>query len=477
MKNFNTRKQWREHVRLAWHGYRVSQWNQLPTLRLLIPVEKQPKFVQECATTQEIRASLCRLEWRIIPKPKRTKWFGCEAIPVESYISIFLVKILLQIPTLADLRRFLVAHPALVWGLGFPLNASSDSVGFDPDVALPTRQHMSHMLANIPNEHLQNLLSCQVAALQKAVGNSFGDVISLDTSVIIAWVKENNPKAYIKEGRFDKTEQPAGDSDCKLGCKRRHNRVTPTEEGRPGSGLPVSVGEFYWGYASGILVTKVPDVGEFVLAEMTQTFDKGDTTYFFPLMKQVEERLGFRPTYFTADAAFDAFYIFDYFHNEGANGFAAIPFSKKGGKPDRTFDENGDPVCDAGLSMSLKMTYNDNTTSIIPYRRQRYACPLLHPRETGQVCPVAHKKWPKGGCTTNIAESVGSRIRHQLDRESELYKQIYKQRTATERLFSQAKAFGIERPKLRNGDAIANVNTMTYLILNLRAGQKILNHK
>ncbi|MCZ7672148.1 MAG: hypothetical protein M5U34_35995 [Chloroflexi bacterium] len=37
--------------------------------------------------------------------------------------------------------------------------------------------------------------------------------------------------------------------------------------------------------------TKVTGVGEFVLAEMTQTFDHGDSTYFLPLMGQVEQRL------------------------------------------------------------------------------------------------------------------------------------------------------------------------------------------
>lgn len=57
------------------------------------------------------------------------------------------------------------------------------------------------------------------------------------------------------------------------------------------------------------MVTKVGGWGEFVLAEMTQTFDKGDTTYFFPLMAQVKERLGRQPRYGAFDAAFDAFYV------------------------------------------------------------------------------------------------------------------------------------------------------------------------
>src|SRR3972149_2919386 len=75
-----------------------------------------------------------------------------------------------------------------------------------------------------------------------------------------------------------------------------------------------------------------PDHGEFVIAEMTQPFNRGDATYFFPLMQQTEERLGYRPRYGTFDAAFDAWYVYAYFYreNEPDFGFAAVPFSEKG---------------------------------------------------------------------------------------------------------------------------------------------------
>jgi len=73
--------------------------------------------------------------------------------------------------------------------------------------------------------------------------------------------------------------------------------------------------------------------------------------------------------------------------------------------------------------------------------------------------------------------SIGARIRYQLDRDSPAYKQIYKQRTATERINSQAVALGIERPKLRNERSIANHNTLTYVLINLRALQRIRRRK
>lgn len=47
---------------------------------------------------------------------------------------------------------------------------------------------------------------------------------------------------------------------------------------------------------------------------------------------------------------------------------------------------------------------------------------------------------------------------------------------AIERINSQAKALGIERPYLRSGSAIANQNTLIYILINLRFLQRIRNH-
>ncbi|RMH77281.1 MAG: hypothetical protein D6683_09180, partial [Actinomyces sp.] len=67
----------------------------------------------------------------------------------------------------------------------------------------------------------------------------------------------------------------------------------------------------------------------------------------------------------------------------------------------------------------------------------------------------------------------GARIRHQLDRNSDRFQQLYAQRTAVERIFSQAVNLGIERPKLRTQAAIANQNTLIYILINLRTMQRI----
>jgi hypothetical protein len=170
-------------------------------------------------------------------------------------------------------------------------------------------------------------------------------------------------------------------------------------------------------------------------------------------------------------------YVYEYFHRDDQPleaGFAAVPLSKRGGRH-RQFDAQGLPLCEAGLAMPLKLTYICRSTRI-EHERGRYACPLLFPEPTGGPCPIQHQKWPKG-CLTTLATSVGARIRHQIDRDGDIYKQVYKQRTATERINSQAVALGIERPKLRNGQAIANQNTLIYVLINLRALHRVRQEK
>ncbi len=117
--------------------------------------------------------------------------------------------------------------------LGFPLVPSSTSPwGFDVDASLPTHRQFTRLLRTLPNPILQVLLDSTVSRLQQALPKdvTFGQAISLDTKHILAWVKENNPKAFLTgDERYDKTRQPAGDHDCRLGCKKRRNQATGTQ--------------------------------------------------------------------------------------------------------------------------------------------------------------------------------------------------------------------------------------------------------
>lgn len=446
-----------------------------------------PRFARESAVANHYLRLLEPLAWDHFPERNLDVIHGFPPVPFAPFVAACLVKLDRQLPYMSRLREYLLQHPALTWLLGFPLVPSRRySWGFDVEASLPSARHFTRLLRRVPNDILQWLLDETVRLIQTELGSevpNFGEAISLDTKHIIAWVRENNPKDYVKD-RYDKSKQPAGDPDCRLGCKRRRNQRAsskappPTPPDNPVPANTISVGEYYWGYGSGVVATKVPDWGEFVLAELTQPFDQSDVSYFLPLMVDVERRLGFRPRFGAFDAAFDAFYVYEHFHREGQDwsaGLAAVPFSQRGGHQ-KTFSAEGLPLCKAGLPMPLKYTFTSRT-GLFPHECNRYACSLVGLEPPADTCPVDHKRWPKGGCTTTMAASIGARLRYQLDRESDLYKEIYKQRTATERINSQAVALGIERPKLRNGQAITNQNTLTYALINLRAVQRIRKRK
>ena len=447
-----------------------------------------PDFVQNSPVAMKYLHLLGSLDWEQLPeRPDHRFSPDLQALSYTPFIAACLVKLDQHLPYMADLRDLLVENPALLWVLGFPLKPSHEFPwGFDASASLPTHRHFNRLLRTLPTQPLQFLLSSSVEHIRKELEPvleadcHFGDCISLDTKHIIAWVKENNPKAYFHEGRYDKSRQPVGDPDCRLGCKSKTNQrkklnaienspmLTPLKNPVPAEGL--EIGEYYWGYGSGVVATRVAEWGEFVLAELTQPFDQPDVSYFNPLLKQVEQRLGFKPRFGALDAAFDAFYVYEYFNTAG--GFAAVPFVERGQRGKRRFDDCGAPFCQADRPMTLKYTFQCKTT-LIPHERGRYVCSLLYPTPTGEACPIQHKNWQKGGCVSTIATSPGARLRYQLDRDSQAYKQVYKQRTATERINSQAVDFGIERPKLRNRISIANQNTLTYILINLHALQRI----
>lgn len=439
---------------------------------------RQPAFVRESAVAQRYIQLLGQLDWQCFPERDLSTDWGVPTVPFAPFVAAYLVQLDQHFQHMSQLRQYLVDHPALLWALGFPLvPAPHLPWGFDPDASLPTQRHFSRILHKIPNPSLQVLLDVTVRLLQlnlATVAPDFGQAISLDTKHILAWVKHNNPKAYVKD-RYDKHQQPIGDADCRLGCKRKRNQRAssaappPTPYDNPVPANTIAVGEYYWGYASGVVATKVHDWGEFVLAELTLPFDQPDVAYFFPLLADTERRLGFRPKFGALDAAYDTFYVYAYFQraeHSWQHAFAAVPLAQRNSTAH--FDANGLPLCKAQLAMPLKHTFFSKT-AFVPHERGRYVCPLQFPEYTADACPINDPHWAKGGCHTTIPTSIGARLRHCIDRDSQLYQGIYKQRTATERINSQATALGIERPHLRNGKAIANRNTLIYILINLRA--------
>ncbi|GIK75608.1 MAG: hypothetical protein BroJett021_45960 [Chloroflexota bacterium] len=455
-----------------------------------LPVDALPKPVRDCPEAMKHLALLGDLDWEHFPeRPTNRAWPGPTPAPRAPFVAAYLVKLEEHLRTFEKLREFLVNHPALVWVLGFPLApADVQPWGFDAARSVPSRKQLGRVLRELDNAALQFLLAASVQCIADALPPDidFGDIIALDTKHIIAWVKENNLKTFVRN-RYDKAQRPKGDPDCRLGCKRKENSApsaqdgdesrsapdaTPTTAGTPASETlpPLSKGEYYWGYASGVVVTKIEELAEVVLADLTQPFDQSDQSYFLPLMQRTENNLGRKPRFGALDKAYDAFYVYEYFHLAG--GFAAVPWADRDAHR-KTFSPEGLPLCEAGLPMPLKSTFWQKSNCLVPHEVGRYICPLVAQTGSATACPVNHPHAAKKGCITSLPTSPGNRVRHELDRQSQAFKRIYNQRSACERINSQALDLGIERPHLRNGRSIANINTLIYVLINLRALRRI----
>src|ERR1700680_1347581 len=267
----------------------------------------------------DYRAFFSLLDWSVVEhwEAQRSSR-GRPAHPESAYLKAFLIRIREGMLYTTQLRRFLLRHPLLVIELGFRLVLDPRApYGFDVEQTLPCEFWLREKLRHFDPALLQALLQATVRALQDEIPG-LGETVAFDVKHIYGWVKENNERAYVPE-RYDKTKRLAGDPDCRLGVKRRTNRELAdgsTEEKK----------ELIWGYGTGVAVSTIADYGTVVLADYTQPFNQGDVTYFRPLYQHTVIALNHFPTHLTADAAFDAWYVYEAPARHG--GMAAVPLKQ-----------------------------------------------------------------------------------------------------------------------------------------------------
>jgi hypothetical protein len=415
------------------------------------------RLIEYDAVVQDYRAFFALLDWHpVLDFQRAPSLRGRPAHPETAYLKAFLVRIREGFAYMTQLRRFLLKHPLLIIELDFHLVLDpNEPYGFLVEQTVPCSYWLREKLHTLDPGVLQALLHATITALQAEIPG-LGETVAFDVKHIYAWVKENNPRVCVKD-RYDPQQQLAGDPDCTLGVKKSTNQEHP-------DGSTTVRKEYVWGYGSGVAAATVPDYGDVVIAEYTQPFNENDVTYYRTLYHRTIVALNQIPTHVTADAAFDAWYVYECAARHG--GIGAVPLNQHG-HPVYERDTDGVPLCPLGLRM--QPTYRFDHTN--GYRAQRFRCPLLFPEPTGQTCD--HAQFAKGkGCVKDVNWELGGQMRVTLDRDGPLYHAIYTQRTSCERINSQAQAIGIERPKVRNCRSVERLNTLIYLIINVRALQR-----
>ena len=429
----------------------------------IIPISQQfdqqtiSKIIAADALVQRYHRLFAWLDWSPADGLASPGGPGRPAHPKSAFAKAFLVRICEKKASMPALRAFLLEHPLLVLELGFrPTLDVQQPYGFDVQHTLPTVRWLNEQLRTFDPRLLADLFQQTVLALQQEIPG-LGEVVSFDVTHIYANVKENNLRQYVPE-RYNPDRQPKGDPDCRLGVKRSTNKEqadsSTTEEK-----------EYLWGYGLGLASATTPDYGDVILAEYTQPFNENDITYFVPLYIQTVAHLGFFPTHITADAAFDAWYVYQTTVFRG--GIAAIPLNSHG-HPESQRAPDGVPLCPIGLRMHP--TYQFSHT--YGYRSQRFRCPLLFPQPNGERCE--YEQFKKGkGCVKDLNWEAGAQMRVTLDRQGPLYQAVYRQRTSTERANSHAKLqFLLDHPLVHNFPSVRHLNTLTCILINLKALQR-----
>jgi hypothetical protein len=409
------------------------------------------RLLEHDALVQRYRQFFALLDWSALDEREAKRCVpGPRPHPEAAYLKAFLIRVCEEKRYMTQVRALLVLD------LGFHLVLDpSQPYGFDVQRTVPSDRWLREKLRRLDPLLLHTLLQATVAALQAEIPG-LGETVAFDVKHIYAWVKENNWRQYVKE-RYDKAHQPPGDPHCKLGVKTSTNQ-------EQADGSTTEVKEYLWGYGSGVAAAITADYGDVVLAEYTQPFNENDITYYRSLYLRTVLALGFYPTHVTADAAFDAWYVYECAARHG--GIGAVPKSQHGHE-EVPRDPDGVPLCPKGLRMHPTYLFTHSNG----FRAQRFRCPLLFPEPTGQRCE--HAQFTKGkGCVKDPNWELGGLMRVLLDRDGPLYQAVYTQRTCCERINSQAQALGIERPKVRNQRSVENLNTLIYVVINVRALQR-----
>ncbi len=136
------------------------------------------------------------IDWEKLPQTTRRKWFGRTPVPRAAYIGSYLVKLEQGLNSTGKLRRYLTAHPALVWALGFPLVANLNiSHGFSADDSLPSRRHFNTALSQLPmlQKHDLGFVRVMVLLMRPLTHSTFTTIFTTLTMMALPLFLLINP--------------------------------------------------------------------------------------------------------------------------------------------------------------------------------------------------------------------------------------------------------------------------------------------
>lgn len=154
--------------------------------------------------------------------------FGPKGYSRHALLRAFIVMKCEKLAIITDLKDFLDNNLKIAYLCGFNI--------LKP---LPSYTVLQRFIKNLPNDILKEIFKNQVNTL-KDLGAISCKFTSFDWTPIKANTRQNNPKSFAKN-KFQKTNQPKSDKDCRLGIHSASNELTEKNY------------EYYWGYKNFVL--------------------------------------------------------------------------------------------------------------------------------------------------------------------------------------------------------------------------------
>jgi hypothetical protein len=335
-------------------------------------------------------------------------------------------------------------------------------LGFDKHI--PSRHRFEEFLHKTPNELLQQIRKAQIKTLIELSIIS-GKYFSIDSTPVVAWVKQNNPKINVL-GKFDKTKLPQGDPDARLGFMSfqkliKHSKEQQLEFFTPSSSNKKKVEKkivYFWGYRNHVIFDAL---SELPLFEKTLPANVADCTVTIPAFKELKNYFKLKGLKgVIADAAYDSVSIRKYIRrNLKVKDF--IPINPRAKRQDIKLTSDNIRICLAGLEMCPWGRFKEGNRI-----RRKFVCPITHLKgfatKFNHQCPINHPRFHKGGCYAYVR--IDKTYRNSaVNPNSEQFKKIYKMQSGSERGFSRLLTFYMQRPVLRGLPAVSNHCTLAHI--------------
>lgn len=372
--------------------------------------------------------------------PDRNYGVGATGHSRHAMLRAFIVKHLQGIKSVPELIDYLNSIPPLLEMCGFELGN------------LPDESQFYRFLQKTKNSTLKTI---HQKADQLLIKENFAtlDEFIMDSKPVMAATKDNNFKNP-KRNTKDKTKRPKRNPRATLGYYS-HQSI----DGKQKNII------CFWGYRTHTIVTKEG----ICLIELTLPNNITDAQAAYRLIRALKRRFRFKKgAIFIGDKAYDVRELYT-FIVEQMKSQPYIPINPRNQKDDKTFGPHGCPVCDAGLEMKSAGRWTEKNRERIKFR-----CALKMSKKVAakynDACPIKHPSFDSGkcyGCTKYLDVTEDARAR--VPRDTEQFKQIFKDRQIVERYYSRLGDRQVEQTTHYAFTSISNQMTIAHLAASLIA--------